>query len=377
MYETKTVQKLEVPVEMQNLPIMQFIGDSLPAPMQTPEAKKTVSKAIVYGSFVAIAGLFIYNLKSITETVSGLIDFSVKLAILGLAAGGLILMAVLGPGIIDLLHKAGDIQIFKWRKKQIEDNPIESLQMLMQEQDTVLREVDKKINEVSGTREGFTRDAQDLDVSAEKQLQIALNLAKDAKKMSENVPELQAKGLTEKANQTTRDAKETTNTAYLAKTEAMGKKDTAAMFAQYSNQFGKVIEILKDNRSALRIQMSATKTSINMLERQLSATSRMKNATEGLAAAFNMKDSYVFVTAMNSAKATISNNVASIRNNIQLLNQNAALNGGSTSANKAELDLFIQQMEQGQIKKLNVSEIVDTEHELTTAEKVDAGFSIL
>jgi hypothetical protein len=369
--------KMQVPTEMRELPIMQFIGNQVPDQLKTPEAKKTISKIFFWGALAALAAFFVRSLPALLVMMDNLVDFRAKLLLFGLVGIVSIVLFLLSPKIINFLHRMGNVAIFKADKNQISKNPIENLQLLAIDVEKAVKEVDNKINEADGVRTDFITDSSNLDAAADKKFKSVTGLYNEAKKLETDADGLEAKGMNEKARDKRREAKEMFQTAMMRKQEAETVKDTAAMYAQYANQFGGAIEILKDNRLAAKMYLNATKTTINIIERKLTATTRMKNASEGIAAAFNIKDSWVFQVAMQSAQATISQNVATIRNNIQFLSQNRTLLNGTASANRAELDDFVKQMEAGQIKRLNVSELSDPGYELSPEQIVDKGFKIL
>jgi hypothetical protein len=92
-----------------------------------------------------------------------------------------------------------------------------------------------------------------------------------------------------------------------------------------------VIEVLKDNESAARIYVSTLDSSISILQKKMEATQKMKNATEGLADVFNIKDGWVFQEAMSAATQAISQNIASIRSNLEFLDQNNNITVGGSA----------------------------------------------
>jgi hypothetical protein len=371
---TESKTRVEIPNELRELPIMRYAESVVPEKLKTPEGKKLVSKVLTYGGCAVLVWLLFQNAQALSDATGNLVDFSINAIKFGFFGTIAVVLYLLAPGIVKLLHNMGnallgyagrvfDIQMFKAHKGLISKNPIENLEMLQKDAENAIKEVDTKINEADGVRQNFTSDAFQLDKDAEAKFLKVKGIYNDAKTFREEASTLKSKGLNEKSRAKEREADEYEQMAYNLKIEADADKDTALMYSQYSNQFGKAIEILKDNRSAARMYLNATKTSITIIKRKLDATTRMRNASEGIATAFNIKDTWIFQVAMQSAQAGISENIATIRNNIQQLNQNSVLLRGTKSANKAELDQFIQQMESGQIKKLNVSEITNTGYE--------------
>jgi hypothetical protein len=385
---TESKTRVEIPNELRELPIMQYASSVIPEKLNTPEGKKFLSKVLVWGGIIALGVWFAKSLPSLIIMMDNAVEFGGKAILFGAVAIVAITLYGLAPRVIKMLHNMGnasldlvgrafDIQMFKKRKGLITKNPIENLQMLATDVEKAVKEVDNKINEADGVRTDFITDSSNLDKEADKKYLRVKGIYEEAKKFEKEAKDLESKGLSEKSRAKEREAQEYVQNAMMLKQEADADKETSKMYAQYANQFGKAIEILKDNRLAAKMYLNATKTSIRIIERKLTATNRMRNASEGIAAAFNIKDSWVFQVAMQSAQATISDNIATIRNNIQQLSQQRVLFNGTASANRAELDHFIQQMNRGEIKKLNVSEISNPGHELTPEETVDKGFNIL
>ncbi|MDR0607987.1 MAG: hypothetical protein LBG52_06715 [Candidatus Peribacteria bacterium] len=367
---------------------MQFAGSVIPEKLKTPEGKKFLSQVLTYGGAAVLLWWLYHNAQALSDATGNLIDFSIKAILFGFLGIVAIVLYLLAPRIIKMLHNMGnavldlvgrafDIQMFKKRKELIAKNPIENLQMLAEDVEKAISEVDQKINQADGVRIDFVTDSTNLEEEADRKYKRVKGIYAEARKFEQEAKALTEKGLAEKARAKEREAQEYVQSAMMLKQEADADQETAGAFAQYANQFGKAIEILRDNRLAAKMYLKAAQTSIKIIERKLRATSRMRNASEGIAAAFNIKDSWVFQVAMQSAQATISENIATIRNNIQQLNQQRVLFNGTANANRAELDHFIQQMDRGEIKKLNIGEIVDPSHELTSEETVDKGCNIL
>jgi hypothetical protein len=158
--------------------------------------------------------------------------------------------------------------------------------------------------------------------------------------------------------------------------EGEAEEHNARSYAQYANQFSKVIEVLKDNESAARIYVSTLDSSISILEKKLEATQKMKNATEGLADVFNIKEGWVFQEAMSAATQAISQNIASIRSNLEFLDQNNNVTVGGTPSQE-ELEAFVKKVDERNLTKLNVSMIGSSNYELKNEEKIDKGFKLL
>ena len=136
------------------------------------------------------------------------------------------------------------------------------------------------------------------------------------------------------------------------------------------------MEVLKDNESAARIYVSTLDSSISIISKKLEATQKMKNATDGLADVFNIKDGWAFQEAMNAATGAISQNIASIRSNLDFLDQNNNITVGGTPT-QGELEEFIRKVDERNLNVLNVTQMADASYELKPEEKVDKGFTLL
>ena len=79
---------------------------------------------------------------------------------------------------------------------------------------------------------------------------------------------------------------------------------------------------------------------------------------------------------MSAATSAISQNIASIRSNLEFLDQNSAVTIGGTPSQQ-ELDAFMSRIENSHLQKLNVAEVASSGYELNEAEKVDKGFTLL
>ena len=94
----------------------------------------------------------------------------------------------------------------------------------------------------------------------------------------------------------------------------------------------------------------------SIISKKLEATQKMKNATDGLAEVFNIKDSWVFQEAMNAATGAISQNIASIRSNLDFLDQNNNITVGGAPT-QGELEEFIQKVDQRNLKMLALPDV--------------------
>lgn len=359
-----------IPAELRNqLPIFQVLGDKLPAQMKTPEAKKTMSAIIfwilIIGgtiAFVRYLPMMVYYAKQ-----------SILLVVFGIV---LITMLLLAPRIISVLHRLGTTLLFKGEKAIIRNNPIESLQMLLRDAKDTLKRVKDKIASVDGVRIDMISSGENAQRAATDKYALAKRFTTDAGNLENNAQEAEQSQNTEKANALRRDAKETRTKAFLIGKEGEAEEQNARSYAQYANQFAKVLEVLKDNESAARIYVSTLDSSISIINKKMEATNKMKSATDGLAEVFNIKDGWVFQEAMGAATAAISQNIADIRSNLEFLDQNNTVTVGGTPSQE-ELNAFIQKVDERNLKVLNVSQVGDAYHELKQEEKVDKGFSLL
>ena len=359
-----------IPVELRNqLPIFQVLGDKLPAQMKTPEARKTMSTIIfwilVIGgtiAFVKYLPMMVYYAKQ-----------SVLLVIFGIL---LITLLLLAPRIISVLHRLGNTLLFKGEKAIIRNNPIESLQMLSIDAKDTLKRVKAKIASVDGVRIDMIQSGENAQHAATDKYALAKRFTTDAARLDTSAQEAEQNQNAEKASALRRDAKETRTKAFLVGKEGEAEEQNARSYAQYANQFAKVLEVLKDNESAARIYVSTLDSSISIINKKMEATNKMKSATDGLAEVFNIKDGWVFQEAMGAATAAISQNIADIRSNLEFLDQNNTVTVGGTPSQE-ELNEFIQKVDERNLKMLNVSEIGTSTYDLKPEEKVDRGFSLL
>jgi hypothetical protein len=95
-----------------------------------------------------------------------------------------------------------------------------------------------------------------------------------------------------------------------------------------------------------------------------------------LADVFNIKEGWVFQEAMSAATQAISQNIASIRSNLEFLDQNNNVTVGGTPSQE-ELEAFVKKVDERNLTKLNVSMIGSSNYELKNEEKIDKGFKLL
>ena len=359
-----------IPAELKaQLPIFQLLGDKLPAAVKTPEAKKTFAQVFFWAVVIALAVLFVKYLPVLLEFAQKSVLF-VAFGIL------LVVLLLLAPRIISLMHRAGTTLLFKGEQEIVRNNPITSLQMLLEEAKDTLKRVKTKIANVDGVRIDMIQSGEAAHRSAEEKYGHAKRFTADAAKRDADAIAAEGSNQTEKASALRRDAKETRTKAFLLGKEGEAEEHNARAYAQYANQFARVLEVLKDNESAARIYVSTLDSSISIIRKKLEATSKMRSATDGLAEVFNIKDGWVFQEAMGAATAAISNNIASIRSNLEFLDQNNAITVGGTP-NQEELEAFMKKVDERNLNVLNVSEIADAGRELRSEERVDKGFTLL
>lgn len=369
MSETSTTLTTIPAALKSQLPIFQVLGDKLPAPMKTPEGKKTISSIIFWALVLGGSFWFFKNL----DTLVAYAQKSILFVVYGII---LIVLLMLTPKIISALNRLGTTLLFKSEKSIIRNNPIIALQMLLGEAKDTLKRVKEKIAHVDGVRIDMIQSGTQAQQTAQEKYGLVKRLVADAGKNEEMSAQAAKQNNVEKANDLARTSKEIRTKAFLLGKEGEAEEQNARSYAQYANQFSKVIEVLKDNESAARIYVSTLDSSISILQKKLEATQKMKNATEGLADVFNIKDGWVFQEAMGAATQAISQNIASIRSNLEFLDQNNNITVGGTPS-QADLEDFVKKVDDRHLTMLNVPLIGSAGYDLTKEDKVDPGFSLL
>jgi hypothetical protein len=367
--QEQSLDKKTLPEELRSLPIFKVLGDTIKTSTTTPEGKKTLAQ-IFYAILLLGGGyLFLANIGMLLTLATQ----SVLFVVFGIL---LVVLLLLAPQIVGFLHRAGKTLLFKSEKSLIRRNPIETLQILNNEATDTLKKVKEKIANVDGVRINMITDAEKSKQEAELKYQQVVKLTSHAGELDKEAEAQSKAGFAEKANALKREANEVRITATLRKQEGEASEQNARQYAQYGNQFSKVLEVLKDNASAARIYVNALSSSITIIDKKMEATSKMRNATEGLADVFNVKESWRFTEAMNAATGAISQNIASIRSNLEFLDQNSTVAMTGT-ASQAELEQFSSQVNAGRMQSLNVSEITDANYDLNPEQKIDKGFNLL
>lgn len=360
-----------IPAELKNqLPIFQVLGENIPAASTpTVQGKRGFSK-FVYWALIAGGGyLFFRNIDSLLAFAQKSVLF------IGFTIVFLVLLLLM-PKIVNLLHRAGTMLLFKSEKQLVRSNPITALELLLRESKDTLKRVKEKITHVDGVRIDMIQSGTQSQQTAEQKYTFVKKLTADASTRESQAAEATQKGEMEKANEHNRSAKEIRTKAFLMAKEGEAEEHNARAYAQYANQFAKVIEVLKDNESAARIYVNTLDSSIQILRKKLEATQKMKNATEGLADVFQIKDGWVFQEAMGAATQAISHNIASIRSNLEFLDQNNNVTVGGTPSQE-ELEAFVKKVDERQLTRLNVPLIGSAGYDLKTEDKADQGFNIL
>jgi hypothetical protein len=359
-----------IPAELKNqLPIFQVLGDKLPAPMKTEEGKKSIAKVFYWILIAAGAYWFFRNLDN-------LLAFAQKSVLFIVFSIVLVTLLLLMPKIVSVLHRLGRTLLFKSEKSIVRNNPVIALQLLLNDAKDTLKRVKDKITHVDGVRIDMIQSGTHSQKTAEDKYSLVKKLVAEASRQEDMSAEAGKANNVEKANDLNRNAKETRTKAFLLGKEGEAEEMNARSYSQYANQFAKVIEVLKDNESAARIYVSTLDSSISILEKKLEATQKMKNATEGLADVFNIKDGWVFQEAMSAATQAISHNIASIRSNLEFLDQNNNITVGGTPSQE-ELEAFVKRVDERNLTMLNVPMIASSNYELKNEEKIDKGFSLL
>jgi len=364
------VSNTTVPAELKSLPIFQILGtDKIKSTITQVKENKTFAQIFFWSALIASTYLLIQVLPSLlayAQLTFWLIVYSILI----------IVLIMLYPKIISLLYSAGSLLLFKSEKSLVRNNPISTLQMLLIEAKETLTKVKNKIGSVDGVKIEMITNSETSKKDAELKYSQVKKLTEIAKKLSDESEAYSKQGNTEQANKTEREAKETRLSANLRMQEGKASEENARLYAQYANQFAKVLEILKDNESAAKIYVNALDSSVSIIKKKMEATDKMKNATEGLAEVFNIKESWKFQEAMDSATSAISQNIASIRTNLEFLDESKNMAAG-LQPSQAELESFVKEIDGGRLQTLNISEISDASYNLSSEEKLDKGFNLL
>ncbi len=365
-----TTTKLNIPTELKSLPIFQVIGNEVRTQTKKlSNPNSTAAKVVFWGGLLGIAALFFKYLPILIQYAQQ----TVWLIVLSIV---IVVLLMLYPKIVSLIYNFGKVMLFKGEKSLVRNNPVETLQILLNDANDTLKKVKNKIASVDGVRIDMITNSEHSKKETELKFQQVRTLTEIAAKIDVEAKELAASGNQEKARSKEREANETRLSANLRMQEGKASEDNARLYAQYANQFAKVFEILKDNESAARIYVSALSSSINIIAKKLEATNKMKSATEGLADVFNIKEGWRFQEAMDAATSAISNNIANIRSNIDFLEENRGATQG-IKASQSELENFVKEIDNGRMMSLNISEISDSNYDLKDKDRIDKAFKLI
>ncbi|MBL7705736.1 MAG: hypothetical protein JNM21_09345 [Taibaiella sp.] len=363
------IDKRSLPAELTQLPIFQVIGNQIPTNLAKPETKKTISQIFFWGALIGAIWFFYTMLPKLIAFASQTIWLIIMSIII-------VVLVMLYPKIVRFLHTLGTTLLFKGEKSIVRNNPVITLQILLNDAKDTLKKVRDKIASVDGVRINMIDDAARSKEEAEKKYQQVKALTESAAKLEQDAKEQEVKGMQEKSNALRREAKETRVNASLRMEEGKAAEQTARHYTQYSNQFSKVLEVLKDNESGSRIYVNALSSTITIISKKLEATNKMRSATEGLADVFQIKDGWKYQEAMDAASGLISQNIGRIRSNLEFLDQNNDITVGA-NVSQAELEAFVKQIDNGRLETLNIEQMSDSSYELSPEQKVDKGFNIL
>ena len=273
-----------IPAELRNqLPIFQVLGDRIPSvgssssdTTGTAKPKSKFATIVFWALILGGAYWFASNINSILTMV----EKTMRIVIFSIV---ILILVMLAPKIISFLHRLGTTLLFKGEKEIIRRNPIESLQLLLREAKDTLKRVKDKIAHVDGVRIDMIQSGQAAQQSATAKYTHAKRFTTQAAELETKADSAQKSGDLQRESAARRDAKETRTKAFLLGKEGEAEEQNARSYAQYANQFAKVIEVLKDNESAARIYVSTLDSSISILQKKLEATNKMKSDTFGWA----------------------------------------------------------------------------------------------
>jgi hypothetical protein len=100
-----------IPAELKKpAAIFQVLGDRLPAPLKTPEGRKTVSSIFYWAIILGLAYWFFSNLDSLLAYAAK----SILFVVFGIV---LIVLLMLAPKIISALHRLGTTYYLKVKSR--------------------------------------------------------------------------------------------------------------------------------------------------------------------------------------------------------------------------------------------------------------------
>jgi hypothetical protein len=182
MAETSSSTLTVIPTQLRNqLPIFQVLGDKLPAPMKTPEGKKTVASVFYWILILGGAAWFVLNIDNLLTFA----EKSIRFVIFAIA---LIVLLMLAPKIISFLNRAGSTILFKSEKAIVRNNPVIALQMLLQDAKDTLKRVKDKIAHVDGVRIDMIQSGTQAQQTAQEKYALVKRIVADAGKKQRPEP---------------------------------------------------------------------------------------------------------------------------------------------------------------------------------------------
>lgn len=378
--ENQTQITKAIPDGLKKLPIFQVIGDSLatniPAVVRTPEQGKTVATVAAGGLVIGAGYLFFTNLSTISMGLLGILGIFAEI---GAIAIGVILGIVLltqWNRIVNGLNNVARVKIRKTEKNFVRNNFMDQLSVLLDDAKDTLTKVKNKIVTVEASKIKVIQKSQEKLEESKKAFENVIRITDEVNKIEKNIAELSKKGgYDEKVNDMIREQKTARMTATLRKSEGESANDSAKLYAQCGNQISKVVEILKDNECAAKIYVGAIVSSVKIMQEKVEVTNDINLATQNLAEAFQIKDSWMFVEAMDAAQSTIAANIANIRGNLQFVDENRGAIGGTMTTE--ELNNFSNKLNSGTMKTLNVAQVTSANYTLADDEIVASDMNIL
>lgn len=352
---------------VEQLPILGLLKKNFDQSLSTKD-KKTLGR-ILFWMLCLGGGYWFY------KSLPTLLGFMGQLYLFIAAAFGLICIALFSGTIVNLLQKFAKVFDFRSKRWSARFFKIETLHETLDDIKAVENEVSQNIGDVEGKRELFKTKATEEEDAATRKFEAVKRIVEEAGKLDEKAKAEREKGNTELANKLNRQANELRTDAQLSKIEGEESKRSALMYVQSSNQLGKILEVLRDNFSAVRIIFRMTKSSVWILEKKLETSRDIKEATEGIAQMLNFPNADAFRIAFEATQEELANNLGQVRNNLRMLSS-SRLNEIQVTSSQQELTAFVQQLETSNLKKLNIEEMSDASYEFKQGEG-DSSFKFL
>lgn len=381
-------QTVDIPDQMGSLPIfslmknnIQNISNDVAQKANTPEGKKTIS-TIFYWALLIVGGYFLYNnYNNINDFLGGMINMGTQLLVLIGYVVIFIFLYLMRHNFVKWIHQIGNFlhsvvttEIFKKEQAYVQSNAIATLKLKAIEADNSVNDAEARVTDVEAAGINALGEAHRNKKEAKEKMSYLVQCNNAIKE--DIVPNLTAAKTAKdsaKISKWNRTLEDMTANAAIAKSEYEACVESEKLYAQFANQINKMVEILRDNAASARIMAKALRSSIRIIEKKLETTSKINQATQNIAAAFQIKDSWKFDVAMNAVNMAIDQNIAQIKTNIRFADQNRGTISGTISA--TELDSFVTGMKD--VKPLNLVEVSSAAHELTNEEIVDPTFNIL